>query len=156
MEEIIPMNEERRKFLKNASLITMSALMAKACGSLEELEEIPPLVMTDNGRAMIQFNNFPALRMTEGFAYMRISGIDDPLVAFRLSDSNIHVISRVCTHRQCTVKYVRLETAGELQCPCHFSRFDLSGAVLEGPASRPLPTYTVEYNPGDDFFNVVV
>jgi Rieske Fe-S protein len=48
------------------------------------------------------------------------------------------VLSRICTHLGC-----KLEAGqnGELHCPCHGSRFDYSGAVLEGPAETPLPRY---------------
>jgi quinol---cytochrome c reductase iron-sulfur subunit len=52
----------------------------------------------------------------------------------------IRVFSRVCTHAGCAVS-IFLDEAGELVCPCHWSRFDAArgGAVLGGPASQPLP-----------------
>jgi nitrite reductase/ring-hydroxylating ferredoxin subunit len=44
-------------------------------------------------------------------------------------------ISTRCTHLGC-----RVRLAGEeLRCPCHRGRFDLTGALLGGPPSRPLP-----------------
>ncbi|MGC0418256.1 Rieske (2Fe-2S) protein [Embleya sp. AB8] len=49
--------------------------------------------------------------------------------------------SAVCTHQQCLVGSV---TNGQIECPCHNSRYDAStGAVLGGPAPRPLPTKNV-------------
>lgn len=43
----------------------------------------------------------------------------------------------ICTHLGCTV---RLQPSGnEYRCPCHGSRFDLTGKVLQGPAARTLP-----------------
>ena len=50
-----------------------------------------------------------------------------------------------CTHLGCRLQHDA--ERGELACPCHGSRFDLSGAVLKGPAGRPLdrpPTRTHE------------
>lgn len=42
-----------------------------------------------------------------------------------------------CTHRSCEV-----EVQGtRYVCPCHGSEFDTAGAVLEGPAERPLKTF---------------
>jgi Rieske Fe-S protein len=42
-----------------------------------------------------------------------------------------------CTHRGCQVD----PQGARLVCPCHGSEYDLDGAVLEGPAERPLRAY---------------
>lgn len=41
-----------------------------------------------------------------------------------------------CTHLGCPLELDR--ATGQLACPCHGSRFALDGAVLAGPATRPL------------------
>lgn len=52
-------------------------------------------------------------------------------------------LSRRCTHLGCTVNYH--ETEDLLECPCHQSRFQPdSGAVVHGPATRPLNRFPVE------------
>jgi thiosulfate dehydrogenase [quinone] large subunit len=50
-------------------------------------------------------------------------------------------LSSICTHAGCTVDPPK---RGQLSCPCHGSKFDAAtGAVLAGPAVKPLPRYTV-------------
>ncbi|MEV7354549.1 Rieske 2Fe-2S domain-containing protein [Kitasatospora sp. NPDC091276] len=50
-------------------------------------------------------------------------------------------LSAVCTHSGCAVDAPK---NGQLYCPCHGSRFDAAtGAVVNGPAVKPLPKYTV-------------
>ncbi|MHB1064959.1 MAG: QcrA and Rieske domain-containing protein [Georgenia sp.] len=54
-------------------------------------------------------------------------------------------LSAVCTHQGCLVAV----DATELACPCHGSRFALDGAVVQGPASRPLPPVPVRIEGAD-------
>jgi glycine/D-amino acid oxidase-like deaminating enzyme/nitrite reductase/ring-hydroxylating ferredoxin subunit len=51
-------------------------------------------------------------------------------------EGDVHAVSPTCTHMGCLVAFNRVEKAWE--CPCHGSRFGLDGAVLQGPATRPL------------------
>jgi len=44
-------------------------------------------------------------------------------------------LSAICTHTGCTVAW----TGTGFNCPCHGSKFDAEGKVLQGPAARPLP-----------------
>ncbi|MGW3229064.1 Rieske (2Fe-2S) protein [Kitasatospora sp. NPDC001095] len=52
-----------------------------------------------------------------------------------------------CTHAGCLVDQVK---NAQIQCPCHGSRFAIAdGAVQDGPASTPLPAYTVTVEGGN-------
>jgi glycine/D-amino acid oxidase-like deaminating enzyme/nitrite reductase/ring-hydroxylating ferredoxin subunit len=48
----------------------------------------------------------------------------------------VHAVSLRCTHLGCLLRFNGAERSWD--CPCHGSRFDVDGAVLEGPATRPL------------------
>jgi len=49
-------------------------------------------------------------------------------------------LSLVCSHLGCTVEI----KPDDYVCPCHGSRYDLSGNVTKGPASSPLPSLRLE------------
>ncbi len=49
--------------------------------------------------------------------------------------NGFRAFSAACTHMGCRIQRVEGE---ELVCPCHGSRFNMSGEVLRGPAERPL------------------
>jgi Rieske Fe-S protein len=49
----------------------------------------------------------------------------------------IHERSAVCTHLYCIVAWNSAERTWD--CPCHGSRFDPYGNVVNGPAISPLP-----------------
>jgi len=54
----------------------------------------------------------------------------------RDASGQVHAVSARCTHLGCLVAFNRAEQAWE--CPCHGSRFDVDGRILQGPATRPL------------------
>jgi glycine/D-amino acid oxidase-like deaminating enzyme/nitrite reductase/ring-hydroxylating ferredoxin subunit len=61
----------------------------------------------------------------------------EKLGAWRDDTGKLHVVSAVCTHMQCIVRWNKAERSWD--CPCHGSRFAPDGTVLEGPAIGPLP-----------------
>ena len=57
-----------------------------------------------------------------------------------------YALSSVCTHLGCMTQLLREQK--EIACPCHGSRFELSGAVKRGPAPRPLPRVQITLERG--------
>jgi Rieske Fe-S protein len=64
---------------------------------------------------------------------------EDPGLVFLTAQKQWRAISTKCTHAACTVLW---QDGKDLLCPCHNSRFDLTGKVLNGPATEPLPLYS--------------
>jgi glycine/D-amino acid oxidase-like deaminating enzyme/nitrite reductase/ring-hydroxylating ferredoxin subunit len=58
------------------------------------------------------------------------------LAVFRRADGTVHEMSAVCPHLGCIVHWN--DTEHTWDCPCHGSRFEATGEVLNGPASTPL------------------
>jgi cytochrome b6-f complex iron-sulfur subunit len=74
-----------------------------------------------------------------GFAFaFDLAESGEPAILVHLPDERWSAYSAVCTHAGCEVGY-QLE-AHRLGCPCHGSVFNPAqgGAVVEGPAKKPL------------------
>jgi glycine/D-amino acid oxidase-like deaminating enzyme/nitrite reductase/ring-hydroxylating ferredoxin subunit len=58
------------------------------------------------------------------------------LAAYRDESGQLHAVSARCTHLGCFVTWNTAERSWD--CPCHGSRFDPDGKVIQGPAVRDL------------------
>lgn len=73
-----------------------------------------------------------------------VSGTGFNQVAAYCDESGrIHAVSARCTHLGCIVAWNTAERSWD--CPCHGSRFDIDGRVIEGPATEDLPR--ADYQP---------
>ncbi|HUR35134.1 MAG TPA: FAD-dependent oxidoreductase [Vicinamibacterales bacterium] len=59
------------------------------------------------------------------------------VAAFRDKAGSVTLLSAICTHMGCTVGWNTAEQTWD--CPCHGSRFTVTGDVISGPAETPLP-----------------
>ena len=55
---------------------------------------------------------------------------------YRDDEGELHAVSLRCTHLGCLLRFNSAERSWD--CPCHGSRFDVDGGVLQGPAVTPL------------------
>lgn len=70
-----------------------------------------------------------------------------PLVVVRLEDGWAAAADR-CAHARCPFSTDGRLEDGRLVCDCHGSEFDpRTGAVLRGPAVRPVTVYAVREGP---------
>ena len=58
------------------------------------------------------------------------------VAAYRDEAGELHQVSAVCTHLRCIVTWNNAERTWD--CPCHGSRFDVDGKVIQGPAVKDL------------------
>jgi nitrite reductase/ring-hydroxylating ferredoxin subunit len=64
-----------------------------------------------------------------------------PVLLVRLG-GEVRALSGNCTHEGCEVGWNPRQQL--IRCPCHGSAFTAAGAVVQGPALKPLPAYPVE------------
>jgi Rieske Fe-S protein len=90
----------------------------------------------------------PSRKLIAPLARVPVGGglITSGLVLVR-DGNNVRAFSSTCTHLGCTVSKV---SGGKILCPCHGSVFNATtGAVLQGPASKPLPAVQVTVTNGE-------
>ncbi|MEO6501116.1 MAG: Rieske (2Fe-2S) protein [Jatrophihabitantaceae bacterium] len=93
-----------------------------------------------SGKALAKLSD---IKVGEAISAKGPDGAD--IIITRPTETTVAAYSAICTHEGCTVS----PAGKELDCPCHGSVFDLKGAVMNGPARRPLDTVKVALS-GDD------
>jgi cytochrome b6-f complex iron-sulfur subunit len=116
----------------------------------------PPSVMPAMcGTSLCLDLNDPAnavLTMVDGT--LTVSAPNDDILVMRTSTTAIQAVSDICTHAGCGVRYDRV--AKVLNCPCHGSRYSLTGTVLRGPATRPLRSYTIQLDQSTNLLTIML
>jgi Rieske Fe-S protein len=64
------------------------------------------------------------------------------IAAYRDDAGQLHERSAICRHLGCVVDWNTLERTWD--CPCHGSRYDALGKVIQGPANSDLPEVNAE------------
>lgn len=142
---------DRRKFLENVcktgaaivvggsvvDLLTVSTLKATSRTTPNpEVREIP-INLVDN----------PELVPIGGSYHLEIEDLERDLLVVHPEKDKYLAVDIKCTHRACDLNYTHAERT--FVCPCHGSKFDLSGAVQNGPATKSLNYYHAELQ-GDE------
>src|SRR5215467_5388740 len=82
---------------------------------------------------------------------MSVFDINGTKVSVAKTGGHLHAFDDTCTHRGCSLARGKLDDT-TVTCPCHGSQFDVtSGAVIRGPATRPVRSRLVEVK-GNDLF----
>jgi Rieske Fe-S protein len=97
---------------------------------------LPPVV---DGKVVLPLSQYSDLAASGGSLVGRPKGYADTLLVIRVDSSTVKVVSDICTHLGCGVAFSKENQ--EIECPCHGSKFNLEGAVTNGPAPRPLKQY---------------
>jgi cytochrome b6-f complex iron-sulfur subunit len=133
----------RRDFLKTSTQTATLVGVAGACSScaLFNKNDIQVEAKPEATELELSYERHPALREPDGFVTIEARDGDLRLVVLRRPGGELVALSMVCTHWGCDVDWDK--SAARFDCPCHGSKFDAMGQVLEGPADEPLATYPV-------------
>ncbi|MCA9653494.1 MAG: Rieske 2Fe-2S domain-containing protein [Myxococcales bacterium] len=120
----------RRSFVGGS----VGLVLVGCAGSAKKWEPTPVPVV--DGMVELELRDYPELVMPGGMVALQPAGARRPVLVQRLEANQVRVLSLRCPHLGCTVRWDNDEQV--LRCPCHGSRFDDRGSVLEGPAKQAL------------------
>lgn len=119
-----------------------AAALAAGCGSAssDTLTGVP-LTTTADGSYPLDLSavQYAALQEVGGAVMVVVGG--RRLIIARTAVDTYTAYTATCTHEGCSLPLP--SASGIITCPCHGSRFDLSGKVLKGPARRNLAQVAV-------------
>ncbi len=134
----------RRQFVQLTSSILIASMSASTLMALFQgcTKESSNPVQPPTGKTFtIKLSEHPELAQVGGFKTFNVDS--SPIIVFRTGQTTFKAISMICTHQGCTVNWVNSNQ--QFQCPCHGSKYDKDGKVIQGPATKDLPTYRTEY-----------
>lgn len=126
-----------RKFVFGTGLLIAAPAVFNACSKEDDNPDDGGNNNNNNNSNDILVDltktEFAALKTVGGYAYT------GNIIVIKSGESQYIALSKLCTHEGCTVNY----SGTQVVCPCHNSKFDTSGSVLQGPATAALKKYTV-------------
>jgi Rieske Fe-S protein len=121
-----------------ASVASLPILSIMGCAGNAKKFETKTVQATD-GIVELDTAEYPDLVTPGGMVAVKPAGERKPVLVMRIENDQFRVLSLACTHLGCALRWD--DTAQALACPCHGSRFDDAGRVLQGPAKRSLDQY---------------
>jgi Rieske Fe-S protein len=101
-----------------------------------------PLVLGQEGdeEIRIQLQEAPSLDLPNGAISLATTERGElNIFILKIAENEFIALSSICTHLGCRVRKAR----DGFDCPCHGSRYDLHGKVINGPAAKPLTHFPV-------------
>ena len=141
----------RRQFCTGACQAASGAALAtlfSACGGSPTSPSGPASML---GVVAGQYSNSRVQVTIAGSALASIGGaalVESTAGVFlvaRTGESAFSAVDAVCTHEGCTITGA---DGDAYVCPCHGSRYNRSGQVLQGPATASLRRYTATFADG--------
>jgi len=146
----------RRQIIKRFSICTAASIIG---GKLWTGRVLADLTAGGNvGVIQIKIADYPALASDYGsvqFKFNSSLGTYYPFTVTRAPGNVFHAVDTRCTHEAGVVGSYDFIN-GYMECPLHFSQFDMTGQVLSGQAPSNLATYFTSFNSTDGIVCVAV
>jgi len=126
----------RSKFLKTIASVSLCG------GALAELSSCTSFRYVDGNWDGTHLKVSKEAFGTDPFVLVENPVYAKPIYLLRETEDSYSAYLLECTHKQCTVK----PTGSTLTCPCHGSKYNQQGQVINGPAEEGLPSIKVTSN----------
>lgn len=138
----------RREFIVAGGGLCLAAFLGESCSSAYYAQ-----LALEGNKISVRKSEFQYLKKEElrerAYVFVKPAGAAFPICLYKKGDGYTACLMR-CTHQGCEVEV----HGSRYQCPCHGSQFTTEGAVLEGPADRPLKTFKTEQD--ETFVHILV
>jgi Rieske Fe-S protein len=142
------LSEERRDFVKKSGTIAVMSMFGigffTACSKEEDVVNpenpvTPPAssegITVNNSSVVIDLGKTTALNNTGGWLLI----VSAQMLVVN-TGNGFSALTSICTHSGCDRSWTF--TNNQFECTCHSSRFTTSGEVVNGPANRPLRSFS--------------
>jgi len=143
----------REFFVKSARGIAIISLPALFSSILESCTNVNGPQNTDtlpsiqgtlsNGKIVLTIDSSSPLANADSAA--KVNYKSGSVLVDRPSGNTFNALSSICTHQSCTIDSFD-SGKNQFVCPCHGSRFDEKGKVVQGPAGSPLKQYATQFS----------
>ncbi len=142
------LSAERRDFIKKSGTMAVMSMFGigffTACSTDEDVVEpenpvTPPAsnegITVSNDAVVIDLNKTTGLNTSGGWVLI----VSAQMLVVN-TGNGFSALTSVCTHSGCDRNWTF--TNNQFECTCHSSRFTTSGEVVNGPANRPLRSFS--------------
>ena len=144
----------RRDFITRATAV-VGAFITAAVGLPAIAYLIEPALQSGSTEAWVPLGKLDSFEVGKPalatFTRSKVNGWEKSVNSYgafvlRKSQTEVVVLSNVCTHLSCRVNWQADKQ--HYVCPCHDGHFDINGKVVAGPPPRPLDTYQTKVENG--------
>jgi len=121
----------RRAFLAKSAAAAAAAALAVGCGDGVFGPPLPSHSAggVPSGKVTIKVAQFPGLATVDTLVLVAVER-----AAVRIDQTTFRALSLICTHQGCDTG---ITSSNIIECPCHHSRFNKDGSVINGPDNSP-------------------
>ena len=130
----------RRHFLEGCAA-TLGVVLISGCG--KDTKTTPQAVAQGSDFVIEDAAQFQQIERGQAAPFQFPGGVAG--LFYNTKAGQIGAVNAICTHAGCVVNWNGDNGTAAFGCPCHGSQFTDHGAVVKGPAKKPLPYYTVSF-----------
>src|SRR5436190_10341124 len=131
----------RRNFLQTITGVVVAGSVVDL-STVKSLAARSRVVAPDVREIPINLEDNPDLKPVGGTYHLSVEDLDREIIVVHTKKDEYIAVDIKCKHRGCDINYEAADK--KFVCPCHGSEYDMTGAVLKGPAKEPLGYYHAE------------